>query len=201
MKKLNLFAAVLLMMVVTLASCGAKKQVAASNNANVRSPFGQTFEMPCTIFDTKEDFAATGVYRGSYKKKDELQINALLKAKELIINKAKGVYSGMVSTYGQAHGNNNGNDVADKMNRALDFILDGMLNDANTVCLKWGEIESDGNMECYMAIQISKQELAQKTAQKVAENLTDDEKLRIDFQEKQFREEMEKRLQQYKENH
>ena len=46
---------------------------------------------------------------------------------------------------------------------------------------------------------MSKAEVAQKTAKKIADTLSEDEKARIGFNEQQYREQMEQRFAAYKE--
>ena len=54
-------------------------------------------------------------------------------------------------------------------------------------------------VECYVAIEIYKEELAEKVSKKVADILTDEEKERINFNEYNYRKEMEERMNKYKE--
>ena len=55
-------------------------------------------------------------------------------------------------------------------------------------------------IECYVAIEISKEELAEKVSKKVSDVLTDEEKEKINFNEYNYRKQMEERMQNYKES-
>jgi len=201
MKKI-FFVTISMAMITVLSACGAKKQVAqSSNNQGNSNPFGVVVAPPCEIYDTPTEFAATGIYRGSSNQKGELQKYALLNAQEIIRLKMKHAYKGMVSDYASSVGNNKGNDVESKITSAGDRIIDAIINETSACCLRFGEIQSDGHMECYTAIKISKQEVAQKVAQEVENKLTQEEKDRIGFNEQEYRKQMEQRFQQYKDEH
>lgn len=198
MKKMN-FIAVIAMMVVALTACGSKKQVAQSSAlSGGANPFGVTVAPPCEIYDTPTEFAATGIFRGSANQKQEVHKNALLNAQEIIRLKMKHAYKGMVSDYSSSVGNNKGNDIERKMTSAGDRIIDAIINETSENCLRFGEVQADGHLECYVSIKISKQEVAQKVAQEVQDKLTQEEKDRIGFNEQEYRKQMEQRFQQYK---
>lgn len=196
----SVFISALCLLALMFGSCGSKKVAIAQTQS--AAPFGEVYSMPCGEFhDTKDKFAAVGIYRGSSRQKGELQVNAIENAKDIIRSKFHHSYQGMISNYGSTIGNNRGNDIETKIQRAGDQVLDMMLNDAYQVCTKFGAVESDGMMECYVAIEIPKGELASSTAKKVADALTEDEKMRINFNEQNYRKEMEERLENYKESH
>ena len=66
----------MMMAVFALSSCGANKQVAQSSSNNAGgNPFGETYSMPCEVYNTPQQFAATGIFRGSSNQKGEVQKN------------------------------------------------------------------------------------------------------------------------------
>ncbi|MBR1516308.1 MAG: hypothetical protein IJ621_06145 [Paludibacteraceae bacterium] len=196
MKRLNVFSVVLLMTATMLTACGAKKQVTQTSNS--RKPFGPTSEMPCQIYDTPKEFAATTAWRGSKNKMEEVRFNALREAQNIIKMKVQHSYKGLVSEYKGSWGTNAGNDVADKMEMACDNVLQGILSQTSESCIRWSDIDDDGHLYCYIAITISKEELAAKSAKAVKNLLTEDEKRRIDFKEEEFRKKMEERYENFK---
>ena len=189
----------ILMIVCLFASCGSKQVVAQSKQT--QNPFGETFEAPCQVYDTKQDFAASTSFRGSSMQRNEVQKNALLAAQDLIRLKMQHAYKGMVSEYSASVGNNRGNDVERKMNSAGDRIIDAIINETMQSCVRWSGIYDDGDIECYIAIEISKKETARRISQEVKEHLTQDEKDRIGFNEEQYREKMQQRFEEYQETH
>ena len=190
----------LVLLCALMVSCGTQKQAVSNGNHNP-VPFGKTYEMPCNdVKDTPKKFAAVGIYRGSSYQKGECHLNAIANAKAIIREKDHHAYKGMISNYSATIGNNRGNDISTKLERAGDVILDAMLNDAYEVCTKFSEVFDDGMIECYVAIEISKEELAEKVSKKVSDVLTDEEKEKINFNEYNYRKQMEERMQNYKES-
>lgn len=180
-------------------SFGSQKQVAATQSSTGGSPFGKTYSMPCEIKDSRDKFAATGIYRGSSYQKGECHLNAIANAQAIIREKYHHSYYGMISDYSSTIGNNRGNDIATKLERAGDAVIDIMLNDAFEVCSRFSDVFDDGMIECYVAIEIDKGEIATNVSKTVADVLTQDEKDRIKFDEYNFRKEMEERMKNYKE--
>ena len=194
MKKIQSLA--ILMIVCLFASCGSKQVVAQSKQT--QNPFGETFEAPCQVYDTKQDFAASTSFRGSSMQRNEVQKNALLAAQDLIRLKMQHAYKGMVSNYSQTIGNNQGNDIERKVTMAGDQIIDAVVNDTRAVCQRFGAVGEDGHIECYVAIKISKVDLSEKVSNAVNDVLSEDEKMRIGFNEMKYREQMNKSFEQYK---
>lgn len=183
-----------------VAGCGAGK-LASIVEKKQENPFGETFEAPCQVYDTPQEFAATGIFRGSSRQMGEVQKNALLAAQELIRLKMQHAYKGMVSEYASSIGNNKGNDVERKMTSAGDRIIDKIINETSQSCVRFGGVEDDGHVTCYTAIQIPKGNVAAEITKEVSDKLTQDEKDRIGFNEQEYRKEMTKRFEEYKDNH
>lgn len=182
-------------------SCGTTKttlaQVQTSSASN--APFGEVYSMPCEVYDTDTEFAATGIYRGSSYQKGECQLNALENAKQLVYAKFKHTYNGMISNYSNTIGNNRGNDIETKLERAGDQVVKAILNDIQACCVKFSGVQADGNIECYVAIKVPKRVIADQVTKTISDNLTQDEKDRINFNEYNYRKEMEERMKNYRE--
>ena len=199
MKKMNFLVAIAAVCVCFLSACNASRPMSVPvASARGGNPFGETFTLPCEIYDTPTEFAATGIYRGSSYQKGECILNALANARQQVYEKYHHSYKGMISNYSLTVGNNRGNDIATKLQRAGYQVMDVVLNDAMAVCQRFGEVQDDGMIECYVAIKIPKGEIAAKVAKKVADVLTDEEKEEIGFQEYNYRQQMEERMKNYK---
>lgn len=196
MKTKVLFSAVCLSATL-FTSCGTQKEAVKKAPA---APFGEVWEMPCSIHDSKEKFAATGIYKGSSNQKGECHLNAIANAKALIREKYRHAYRGMISDYSSTIGNNRGNDISTKLERAGDAVIEMVLNDAYEVCTKFSAVQDDGMIECYVAIEIYKDDLANRVAKKVADVLTDEEKMKIEFKESEFRNRVEERMKNFSED-
>lgn len=186
--------------IAMISACGTQKQAATSSQqTSGSSPFGEVYEVPCAVYDTPEQFAATGIYRGSSYQKGEVQLNALQNARQLVYEKFHHAYQGMVSNYSQSVGNNRGNDITTKMNRAGDQILDIILNDVQATCVKFSNVGDDGMVECYVGIVVPKSVIAEQVSNAVADVLTPEEKEAIAFDEYVYRKQMQERMSEYKE--
>lgn len=190
----------LVAIVMVLASCGASRRAPVQAQTSNTAPFGETYAMPCEVYDTPDEFAATGIYRGSSYQKGECQLNALENAKQLVYAKYHHSYNGMISNYSSTIGNNRGNDIATKLQRAGDQVVNAILNDIAASCVRFSAVQDDGMIECYVAIKVPKQAIAAQTAKTIADVLTPDEKLLINFEEEQYRKQMEQRFNDYKEH-
>lgn len=196
MRKLHVIIA-LLGIAAFLTSCGGNKQVVQTDSGS-KSPFGDVYEAPCTVYDTPEEFAATGIYRGSMNQKGEAHKFALQNAQSIVRMKIKHAYEGMVSEFSQSIGSNQGNDIETKISQAGDQIIDVVVNNTSESCLRYGTVGDDGHIECYVAIKISKEDLSQKITNTVENKLTEEEKMKIGFDEMKYREQMEKKFKEYK---
>ncbi len=169
------------------------QQTCAQSSKKRRSPFGEVYSMPCGDYkDTDQMYVAVGMYMGASSEKGEVHRNAIANAKAIILEKYHQTYSGMISEYSATFSSGGNSDIVKKLERAGDFVIDAVLDDAKEVCTKFSEITDDDKVECYVAIQIKKDELAKKVADKVSDVLTQDEKERVHFDEQQYRERMEK---------
>lgn len=199
MKNFSFFA--LIMIACMLGSC-ASKQAAAPQGQKSNNPFGgTTYEPPCQVYDTKQHFAATAAFRGSSMQPQEVQKGALMAAQEIIRLKMVHAYQGMVSEYSGSVGNNRGNDIERKMNAAGDRIIDLIVNETSQTCVRYSSVFDNGDIMCFVAIEIPKEEVANRVAKEVKDKLTQEEKDRIGFNEEQYREKMQQRFEDYKENH
>lgn len=186
---------------IAMVACGAHKNAPVQTQASSQSsaPFGEVYSLPCEVYDTNDEFAATGIYRGSSYQKGECQLNALENAKQLVYAKYHHAYNGMISNYSSTIGNNRGNDIATKLQRAGDQVVKAVLNDIQACCTKFSSVQEDGMIECYVGIKVPKQAIAAQVAKTVADVLTPDEKMQINFEEDQYRKQMEQRFNDFKE--
>lgn len=195
MKKINFIAVLLLICTIPFVAIDAKKKKTQVDE----NPFGQTYSTPCEIYDSPTEFTANGIYRGMSTQMGEVQKYALQNAQEIVRLKMKHAYKGMVSDYSATVGNDKGNTLEKKMSSAGDRIIDAIVNETMESCKSWSKIGDDGQITCYVAIRISKVDMAQKVAKEVQNQLTQDEKDRISFNEQEYRKQMEERFKQFQE--
>ena len=178
-----------------MTSCGTQKTVVAPTQAV--NPFGNgTFSAPGFEPDTDEYFAALGIANGPQARMDVLQLTALTNAQNVVRQKLKHAYKGMVSDYSNYIGNNSGSDAQTHVERAGDQIIDAVVNDTQAKSLNFSGVDEKGNLNCYVGIRVYKKQLADKIADAVSE----DEELKIRFKESEFRKYMQEKFKDFKEN-
>ncbi len=194
MKKIFVFITIVVSMYFI--SCGSSKQVvyaaptSASQTQTSRNPFGETYSAPITGYTTDEEaFGALGIAQGSSAQMGQLQFNALKNAKTLIIEQMAHEYKSATKDYMNSVGNNSGTDLENHLERIGLQTIETMVNDVkNSSEPKFSGIDEKGNMSCYIGIRIAKKAFIEK----VADNISNDEELRIRFKEEQFQEWLEK---------
>jgi hypothetical protein len=182
-----------------LVSCGGSKKAIVYDQSRAplsTNPFGQTYDLPTFEADTEEFFAATGIAEGAKSRMGVLQQAALANAQDLIRQKMKHAYKGMVSGYANYMGINTSTIAKTKMEQGGDQIIDAIINDTQAKSVKFSGVDEKGNVTCYVAVRISKKE----TADKIAKGLSEDEELKLRFQEEKYRKYMRERFKEYKEN-
>lgn len=196
MKKILVMVATATMML----ACTSTKQTVQNSVGAQQSvnPFGETFSAPITGYVTDEEsFGALGISYGSRQRISELQRLALANAQTLIRQQMAHAYKGAITDYMNAVGNNAGTDLESKIEGAGTQLINTMVNDVkNSSEPKFSGVDEKGNMSVYIGIRISKKQFIDK----IVDNVSDDEELKIRFKEEQFRKSMEKEFEKYKEN-
>lgn len=195
MKKLFSIAAVAA--TIVLASCGGgtTKQVVASSTGG-GSPFGDVWDMPAAEYDTDDSFGATGIASGPKARMDVIQMASLTNAQNLVRQKMRHAYKGAIDDYSKYIGNNVGSDAVSKIERGGTQIIDAIVNDTKATQVKWSSPDEKGNVTCYTGIRIDKKVIAEA----IADYVSEDEELKIAFQEEEFRKKMDERFKAFKEN-
>ncbi len=205
MKK-NVFSFFVGTLMLTLVSCGGSTKKVITQDYSVptpqsipsNNPFGgQTYSMPTFEPDTEEYFAASGIATGARGRMDVLQQNALTNAQSLIRQKMQHAYKGMISDYANSIGINNNSDLANKIERSGNQIIQVVVNETMARDIKFSGVDEKGNVTCFVGIRIYKKQLADKIANKVS----NDEELKIRFNEDQYRKYIEEKFKEYKEEH
>ena len=180
---------------------GCKSQQVQQSNTDYKpkpsSPFDEAYyEPPCAEKDTDDEFAAFGIASGSRNRMDILQTSALTNAQNVIRQKMQHAYKGAIDDYSNYMGNNFGSDAEAKVERAGTQIIDRIINDTKTVCgPKFSSVDDKGDVTCFVGIRISKKQVAQA----ITKHLSEDDELKIRFNEQEFRKRMEENFEKYKE--
>lgn len=170
---------------------------ASSAVSNAQNPFGEVYSLPTGEADTDEYFAATGVAYGRVEQMGELQIVALTNAQNIVRQKMKHAYKGMVRTYANTVGDDSGTKIFTYMEHGGEQVIDAIVNDTNaTGAPKFSAVDNKGNVYCYIGVRVSKKEAIDKIARYMSEN----EELKNHFREEQFRNSMDRTFREYREN-
>ena len=105
-------------------------------------------------------------------------------------------YRGAIDNYSNYIGTNAGSDADRKVEGAGTQIINRMINDTKAVCgPRFSSVADDGSITCFVGIRISKKQIANA----IADYVSNDEELRIRFNEQEFRKKMEESFKTFKE--
>lgn len=177
-----------------MTACGSK-QVALPVNAYTNPFEGGAYELPCTVFDTDEDFAATGIASGPATQKGSIQLVALKNAQDVVAMKIKHAVEGEVKSFFENVGANAGNDYQQQTIGGINNIITGIVNNTSACCgPKFSGVDARGNVECYVGITISKERITDAVAQSLSKN----ERKEIRDAAEAFRKQMAEDLRNYR---
>jgi hypothetical protein len=97
----------------------------------------------------------------------------------------------VVDNYVNSREMQNREEVAERYEALAREVVDQQLTGTKTICEKMMKVNSTGNYKCYVAIELSAQELLSA----YNERLSTDERLRIDYDYEKFKETFEKEMQ------
>jgi len=182
--------------VATLTGCKSSKQT-DQYKPKAGSPFGEVYDAPCSEPDSDDYFTALGIANGSKNRMDVLQTSALTNAQNIVRQKMQHAYKGAIDDYSNYIGNNMGSDAQAKVERGGTQIIDQIVNDTKAWCgPKFSTVDDRGDISCYIGIHISKKQVVEA----ISNHLSNDDELKIRFNEQQFRKRMDESFQKYKED-
>ncbi|MCL2040810.1 MAG: hypothetical protein FWG84_02055 [Bacteroidales bacterium] len=177
---------------VTVMGCKSSQSSVATKSGSAQSqtenPFGDTFDVPCSVYDTDEYFAATGIASGPSTQKGTIQQTALTNAQNMVRQKMQHAYEGFIDNYFESIGANKGTDIETQTRGVGRQTIMAVVNNTSHSCLRFSGVDARGNVECYIAIQISKQKLAEAITDNLSKNQKEEirdhaEKMRAELQE------------------
>lgn len=166
----------LALVAITLTGCKSSKQTMTDMG-------NKEIELPCSGFDrdTKEYFTGMGV--GENVNMQNSRTAAFNAAKNMVLLKIGGMAKGLTTAYNKSmSGSAPQDDVSRIVEGEIATVVERMLNDAEQTCEKLYQTPS-GTYQSHIAIRISKEEIAKDVADKLSEN----EKLRMEYDRERFR--------------
>ncbi len=154
-------------------------------------------EPPCVKYDNDTVFAGFSSAYGPASQEAAIRLVALTNAQNIVRQKMQHAYDGIVSDYFNFIGENNTNTAKSNIESVGDQIIDVIVNDTQEKCIRRSKTTDDkGNITYYIGIEINKKEAANK----IADELSKDGELDVRFYEYNYREHMEKKFKDYKED-
>lgn len=173
-------------------ACGPKKVLVPTYT----NPFEPgAYDVPCTVFDTPENFAATGIAAGPSTQKGAIQLVALKNAQDMVAMKIMHAVEGEVKSFFESVGNNAGNDFQQQTIGGMNTIITSIVNNTSASCgPRFSGVDARGNVECYIGILISKE----RVTNAVIDALSRSERQEIREAAEAFRRQMEEDLRRYR---
>lgn len=202
MKKLYYFSAIMLMTIAAFVSCNQQKgAVYQPTTQPVQTPvddndLGKEVPMPCVdeSMDTEEYFCELGT--ATSVNMQSARTAALQAAKDMIFQKLGGYVEGLSETYSRTVA---GQSVQEKVQRLVEAdmnqVVQQYVNNAIKTCEKMYDKGTDGYTS-FIAIKIP----AKKMVESMADVLSKDEELQIEFNREQFRKYAEEKQKKMLEN-
>jgi len=188
MKKMT-FLAVMLMVAAALTSCGANKQVAQQQPtqprpiANDNGGLGKEIDMPC-VFESMDDedyFRDMGT--ATSINMQSARTAALQAAQDMIMQKLGGYVEGLSESYSRTvAGQAQQEKVQRLMESDMNKVVQERINHAQKVCEKMYDKGANGYTS-FIAIQIP----VKKLIDDMADVLSEDEELTLEFNRERFR--------------
>lgn len=162
MKRISVLLLVGMMaMSLLLGSCGSQKKAQLAQGAS-KSPFGETYDTPCTMgmVDSDTDIYAVGTAYGPRTNPGSLQQLALTNAQDLLRQKLAHKFEGAIDTYLNHISADNAAQTDAKTEGAQTQLMKGVLNLSKTYCpVRFSEADGNGRVTCFIGITVSVKEV------------------------------------------
>ena len=154
-----------------------------------------TYNIPCIeeSYDDEDFFRDYGVGNVEGGNEQTARERASKAAKDMIKSRLGEYVQGMTDYFFESYSSNKSEKdaAANRTLTKLNGVVEGMLRNADKVCEKIG-VDAKGNTKVYYTIQIPKKELNKK----LMDVMSEDEKLKRDFDAEQMQKFMDERMQQ-----
>jgi hypothetical protein len=117
---------------------------------------------------------------------------AELDAKARLARQLEEQINSLIRSFAQQHEADNTQDQVGKATGIAEGYADQLLNNVKTICSNT-YVKEDGSYNVYVCV-----EMGEESLPRIHKKLTDDQKLSIDFDEQQFKKEMEKAKEDYR---
>ncbi len=162
-----------------MVSCGTQKQVA---NSPKNSPFGAEITLPCMeySYDDNNYFRALG--SAMAVNVQNARTEAFETAKSMLVQRFGGKVKSVSELYTRSISIGNAEDASQILESDMQVTIERMIGDAKKTCEKVTQDDA-GNYNVFIAIQVSKKEMAEQ----VVESAAKDKRLGVEQHRDDFR--------------
>lgn len=175
-----------LMLSGAMTACKSKKKAAAT------PPSGESeVKVMCSgpeFFTNNEFFRANNL--GESMDQATAKKKAMANARADMASAINTQIKGVIDNYVNSRELNNKEEVAERFEGLTREVLDQKLSGTRTICEKMMKVDGSGNYKCYVAIELSAQELLSS----YNERLSKDERLRVDYDYEKFKDTFDKEM-------
>ena len=144
----------------------------------------QTYQVPCWHADDDDYYYASASRRRGYNQQNTLATATIRAVNQLMQQKIKSALKQVTRDYFDQMDINEKSDEASHIESAGERIVDTYLNDVMEYCREQTRPDGEGMVIMYIGIKVSKKGLVDA----LAKGLSQDQKLRLRFDEQKFRE-------------
>ncbi len=182
MKKVSLLIPLLAVVVLAMTSCKSTKPVETkapvSNQSNA-----DVYDVPCWMADDDEWFYATAQRQFKQSSMNTAPTATLRSAQLQMRQKLQSVYRAVLRDYFDQMDTDEGSYANEHIESAGDLIVKTAINETYEVCRKQTRPDEKNNVIMYVTIKVSKK----KFTDNMVKQLSEDEQLKVRFNEKTFR--------------
>lgn len=200
MKKMTFIVVVMFIAVAMFTSCTPQKQVAyqpaPQQSTPSNSSLGQEVDVPCVYESMDDDDYFRELGTATSVNMQSARTAALQAAKDMIFQKLGGYVEGLSESYSRTVAGQSAQDKVQRLMEAdMNQVVQQYVNNAQKTCEKMYDKGANGYTS-FIAIQIP----VKKMIEKMADVLSADEELQIEFNREQFRKYAEEKQKKMLEN-
>jgi hypothetical protein len=191
--KLAVVASMVILAGVLATSCGSSKKVAKTPEQKAAVKIGVKVEREeCEELAIKEskNWRAFGI--GTSLKKPFAYDLAEVNAKARLARQLEEQINTLITSFNQQYPSGNAQDLVGKDSGIVQGYADQLLRGVKVI-LSNTYVKEDGSYEVYVCVEMDEENLS-----RIHKKLSDDKKISIDFAEHQFKQEMEKAKEEYR---
>lgn len=183
MKRTSLLIPMMVVAVFAMTACKST-QKPAETKAPISSQSNiEAYDVPCWMADDDEWFYATIQRQFKQSSMNTAPTATLRSAQMLMRQKLQGVYRAVLRDYFDQMDTEEGSYANQHLESAGDLVIKATINETYEVCRKQTRPDENNNVTMFMTIKVSKKKFAKDLVNKISE----DEQLKVRFNEKQFR--------------